>query len=134
MGPIRYASEDNGVRTATGVEPNTICPPFWRISEMPRVTMSWPKCPSSSEPAVRSPETREMRNLCRSAPPAKTMGAAQLALGEVDDAHDAEDEAEADAHQTVDGADRDARGDRVQHVLDQDFEIHRASARLPLGR
>src|SRR6185369_10180873 len=57
----------------------------------------------------------------------------ELALGEVDDPHDAEDESEADAHETVDATDRDARGDRVQHVLDQDFQIHRACAFLPLA-
>ena len=55
----------------------------------------------------------------------------ELALGEVDDAHDPEDEPEADAHQAVDGADRDARGDRVQHVLEEDFQVHRACACLP---
>ena len=43
----------------------------------------------------------------------------QLALGEVDDAHDAEDQPEADAHQAVDAADGDAGGERVQHVLDR---------------
>ena len=57
----------------------------------------------------------------------------ELALGEVDDAHDAEDEPEADAHQTVDGTDRDARGNRVQHVLDEDFQVHRACACLPFA-
>jgi len=55
----------------------------------------------------------------------------ELALGEVHDPHDAEDESEADAHEAVDATDRDARGDRVQHVLDQDFQIHRACAFLP---
>ena len=45
----------------------------------------------------------------------------QLALGEIDDAHDAEDEPEADAHQAVDTADGDARGERVQHVLDENL-------------
>src|SRR5262249_34941163 len=55
----------------------------------------------------------------------------ELALGEVDDAHDAEDEPEADAHETVDAADRDARGDRVQNIFDQDFKVHRACAVLP---
>jgi hypothetical protein len=54
----------------------------------------------------------------------------ELALGEVDDPHDAEDEPEANAHETVDATDRDARGHRVQHVLDQDFQVHRA-VRLP---
>ncbi len=67
------------MRTATGVEPKTICPPFWRISEMPSVTTSWPKWPSSSEPTVRRPDTREMRNRWRIAPPAKTAGAAHIA-------------------------------------------------------
>jgi hypothetical protein len=43
----------------------------------------------------------------------------ELALGEVDDPHDAEDEAEADAHQTVDAPDRDARRDGVEDVLDE---------------
>ena len=58
----------------------------------------------------------------------------ELALGEVDDAHDAEDEAEADAHQAVDGADGDTGGDRVQDVLDQDFQVHRASLASRVGR
>ena len=51
----------------------------------------------------------------------------QLALGEIDDLHDAEDQPEADAHQAVDAADGDAGGERVQHVLDENFEIHRLS-------
>ena len=59
----------------------------------------------------------------------------QFALGEVDDPHDAEDQPEADAHQSVDAADRDARGQRVQHVLDENLEVHLVSAasrtRLP---
>ena len=45
----------------------------------------------------------------------------QLALGEVDDLHDAEDQPEPDAHQSVDAADRDARGKRVQHVLNENL-------------
>lgn len=50
--------------TATGVEPNRICAPFWRISEMPSVTISWLKWDSSSEPTVGSPDSREIRNQC----------------------------------------------------------------------
>ena len=46
---------------------------------MPRVTTSWPKCPSSSVPAVRRPDTRETRNLWRSAPAMKIMGPAHIA-------------------------------------------------------
>src|SRR5712691_1939564 len=35
---------------------------------------------------------------------------------------------------TVDAADRDARGDRVEHVLDQDFQVHRPNcACLPFA-
>src|SRR5262249_44681899 len=51
----------------------------------------------------------------------------QLALGEVDNAHDAEDQPEPDAHQPVDTADRHAGGDGVQRVLDEDFEVERLS-------
>ena len=57
----------------------------------------------------------------------------QLALGEIDDLHDAEDQPEADAHQAVDAADGDARGERVQHVLDENFEDPPAFVRLPLS-
>ena len=57
----------------------------------------------------------------------------QLALGEVDDPHDAEDQPEADAHQSVDAADRDARGERVQHVLDENLEVHLVSAASRAG-
>jgi hypothetical protein len=73
------ALEASGVRTVIGVEPNTIRPPFCRISEIPRVTTSWPKWPSSSDPLVRRPDTRAIRNLCSSAPPAKTTGPASKA-------------------------------------------------------
>ena len=51
----------------------------------------------------------------------------QLALGEIDDAHDAEDQPEPDAHQAVDATDGEAGGERVQRVLDEDFEVHRLS-------
>ena len=37
------ALEASGVRTVIGVEPNTIKPPFWRINEIPSVTINWPK-------------------------------------------------------------------------------------------
>ena len=62
----------------------------------------------------------------------------QLALGEVDDSHDAENQPEADAHQSVDAADRDARGKRVQHVLNENLKVHLVSAAsrtgCPFGR
>ena len=35
-GPISKARDASGVRTVCGVEPNTISPPFCRISEMPK--------------------------------------------------------------------------------------------------
>ena len=132
------ARADSGVRTLCGVEPNTISPPFCRISEIPRVTINWPKAPWSSRAAVVSPDTRDSRKRCSNAPPPNSTGPAsiaatkgatigpedpergepadkidadihaqhqQLALREVDDLHDAEDQAEADAHQSVDAAD-----------------------------
>ena len=52
----------------------------------------------------------------------------QFALGEVDDPHDTEDQSEADAHQPIDAAYRDACGECVQHVLDENFEVHLVSA------
>ena len=73
------ALEESGVRTERGVEPKTIRPPFWSTSERPRVTISWPKWPSSSEPWLRRPETREMRKRWSSVPPRKTTGPATRA-------------------------------------------------------
>ena len=116
-------------------------------------------------PAVRRPDTRAIRNLCSSAPPANTIGPAhsaptngpkygprkastpppvtryrlaihaehqQFALGEVDDAHDAEDQPEADTHQAVDAADGKAGGERVQDVFDQVPSAFTAFLCLPL--
>src|SRR4051794_34939656 len=40
-------------------------------------------------------------------------------MGEVDDPHDAEDQAEPDAHQAVDGADQKARGECLQKSFHQ---------------
>ena len=42
MSPISQDCRDSGVRMPVGVEPNTISPPFCRISEMPSVVMIWP--------------------------------------------------------------------------------------------
>ena len=57
----------------------------------------------------------------------------QFALSEVDDPHDTEDQPEADAHQSVDAAYGDARGKCVQHVLDENLEVHLVSAASRLG-
>src|SRR6266508_5563177 len=43
----------------------------------------------------------------------------ELALGEVDDPHHAEDDAEPDAHQAVDGADQNAGDERLKENLDE---------------
>ena len=40
-GPISHAELDSGVRIEASTEPNTIRPPFCRISAMPSVRMSW---------------------------------------------------------------------------------------------
>ena len=50
----------------------------------------------------------------------------QFALSEIDDAHDAEDQPEADAHQAINAANGDTGSERVQRVLDEDFEVHLA--------
>ena len=127
---------------------------------MPRVTISWPKWPSSmrargaqagnaadQEFVQQGAADEHDRPGAERADERADIGAEegehaaagdqieagehaqheQLALGEVDDPHDAEDQPEADAHQAVDAADGDAGGERVQHVLDQDFEVHRLS-------
>ncbi len=52
----------------------------------------------------------------------------QLALREIHHLHDAEDQAKPDAHEPVDATDGDARGERVQHVLDQDLRVTHAAA------
>ena len=41
----------------------------------------------------------------------------EVALGEIDDAHDAEDQPEADAHQAVDRADQKPGGQRLQKTF-----------------
>ena len=54
----------------------------------------------------------------------------EVALGEVDHPHDAEDHREADAHQAVDRADQGARGERLQEALEQDLGVaHGAPSR-----
>ncbi len=40
----------------------------------------------------------------------------KIALGEIDDAHRAEDDAEPDAHQRIGAADQDAGGQRLQKI------------------
>ena len=44
----------------------------------------------------------------------------QIALAEVDDAHDAEDDAEADAHQSVETTKKQSRRQRLQEVLERE--------------
>ena len=51
----------------------------------------------------------------------------QLALGKIYDLHDAEDQPEPDAHQAIDAADGYARGERVHHVLNENFQVHQLS-------
>ncbi|MGY4458780.1 hypothetical protein ACVWYI_002740 [Bradyrhizobium sp. LB13.1] len=43
----------------------------------------------------------------------------EIAVGEVDDPHDAEDQAEPDTHQAVDGTDQKACGERLKESLHQ---------------
>jgi hypothetical protein len=43
IGPISQELRDSGVRMPVGVEPRTTSPPFYRISDKPRVT----KAPTS---------------------------------------------------------------------------------------
>ncbi len=50
----------------------------------------------------------------------------ELALGEVDDPHDAEDQTKADAHQRIDAADQQPGDERLQHILDDARGIHHA--------
>ena len=50
----------------------------------------------------------------------------QLALGEVDDLHDPEDQPEPDAHEAVEAADDETGGEGIHQVLDQGV-VHRAS-------
>ncbi len=52
----------------------------------------------------------------------------EIALGEVHHPHDAEDDAEPDAHQAVDAADRDAGGERLENVDQEPVHIVHAPA------
>jgi hypothetical protein len=56
----------------------------------------------------------------------------EIAVREVDDAHDAEDDGEPDAHQPIDRADQQARRKRLQDVLDQDTCRHHVSEAFAL--
>ena len=155
------------MRTVSGVEPNTINPPFCRISEIPSVTIELAEMsvikgaggaqardPGDQELMQQRPAGEHDRPSQQRADERADIGSEegehatagdqvqagehaehqQLALGEVDDPHDAENQPEADAHQSVDAADGDARGQRVQHVLDQDLEVHWFTFPPPGGR
>ena len=57
----------------------------------------------------------------------------QFALSKVDDPPYTENQPEADTHQSVDAAYGDACGECVQHVLDENLEVHLVSAASRLG-
>ena len=50
----------------------------------------------------------------------------EVAVGEVHHPHDAEDDAEPDAHQPIGAADQQAGGQRLQRVDQHPFQVHRA--------
>ena len=55
----------------------------------------------------------------------------EVALGEVHDAHDAEDDAEPDAHQAIGAADQQARRHGLEEIDDQPFELFHGSFTFP---
>ena len=88
--------------------------------------------PASKAPAIGAASGPEDRERAEPAHNIKTEIHAQhqeVALGKVDDAHDPEDQPEADAHQAVDGADQQPGDERLNKILDADGEAHRPPPR-----
>ena len=55
-------------------------------------------------------------------------------MREIHDAHHAEDDAEADAHQAVSAADQKSRGEHLQEIHDTPIEIVHSSFSLGTGQ